>query len=168
MTPTYEQLTHGTSVTCEIFRRVITDAKISVDEDGMKYICQNVESGTHVNDKLGYAYSWTFEEDEIEELKIRLVTPIEPPHNWAWACEQMLKGKKVRRAIWESKDFYFFIDELHSFVDSIGDNLFIHRNDVEATDWEIYPSETVTITLADVRKKFGIADDVEVVIKSLC
>ena len=32
--------------------------------------------------------------------------PEEPGHDWAWACEQMLAGKKVRRKLWIAGHWY--------------------------------------------------------------
>jgi hypothetical protein len=57
---TYE---HGDSVTCKIFGKEVTDAKISIDTDASVYehnyvyICQNVHTGKTAMNKLGYKYS---------------------------------------------------------------------------------------------------------------
>ena len=51
---------HGDRVTCEIDGIKITDARISINEDGTPYICQNIKDGARADDKLGYKYSWAF------------------------------------------------------------------------------------------------------------
>jgi hypothetical protein len=57
---TYE---HGDPVTCKIFGKEVTDAKISIDTDASVYehnyvyICQNVHTGKTAMNKLGYKYS---------------------------------------------------------------------------------------------------------------
>ena len=63
---THEELLklHGRKVTCNIYsnvkgyKRSITDAKISVDDEGDVYICQNILEGNNADDKLGYEHSW--------------------------------------------------------------------------------------------------------------
>ena len=49
---------HNQKVTCEIEGTKITDARISINEYGVPYICQNEKDGAHANNKLGYKYSW--------------------------------------------------------------------------------------------------------------
>ena len=49
---------HNDKVTCEINGNPITDARISIDEDGQPFICQNEISGNNKGEKLGYRYSW--------------------------------------------------------------------------------------------------------------
>lgn len=50
---------HGQKViSCEIKGKVITDAKISVNNSGIVYICQNERDGSWADDKLGYLYAW--------------------------------------------------------------------------------------------------------------
>lgn len=55
--------THGQRVLCTIHGTEIKDAKISIDEDGTPYICQNEQDGYDAKDKLGYKYSWKLEKD---------------------------------------------------------------------------------------------------------
>ena len=45
-------------VTCTIEGTKITDARISIDEDGRPFICQNERDGADAENKLGYKYSW--------------------------------------------------------------------------------------------------------------
>ena len=54
---------HNQKVTCEIDGTKITDARISINDDGQPYICQNEKKGSNANNKLGYKYSWRLEED---------------------------------------------------------------------------------------------------------
>ena len=49
---------HNQKVTCEIYKIKITDARISIDDDGQPYICQNEIDGHKIKNKLGYKYSW--------------------------------------------------------------------------------------------------------------
>lgn len=65
----YSQLKHGMKVLCEIDGKEIKDAKISIDEDGRVYVCQNVKDGFDAEDKLGYKYSWilSYEGEDIED-----------------------------------------------------------------------------------------------------
>jgi hypothetical protein len=54
---------HGDPVTCKIFGKEVTDAKISIDTDASDYrdnyvyICQNAHTGRNAMNKLGYKYS---------------------------------------------------------------------------------------------------------------
>lgn len=80
----YSRFKHGQRVTCKIKKRseypkYISDAKISIDEDGSLFICQNMCRGLSADNKLGYEYSWNitigkkdFTEggDDVTELKI--------------------------------------------------------------------------------------------------
>lgn len=59
----YSKFKHGQRITCKIrkgaeYPKYISDAKISIDEDGSLFICQNVCSGLRADKKLGYDYSW--------------------------------------------------------------------------------------------------------------
>lgn len=62
----YSQFKHGQRVTCKIEREQIDDAKISIDEYGEVYVCQNKKDGCDTDDKLGYAYSWSIYGDDRE------------------------------------------------------------------------------------------------------
>lgn len=65
----YSQLRHGMKVWCEIHGTEIKDVKISIDEGGAAYVCQNVVPGVNAQNKLGYKYSWVFadKDEDIEE-----------------------------------------------------------------------------------------------------
>lgn len=73
---------HGDRVTCSIEGVKIDDAKISEDDRGNFYICQNKKRGDSANDLLGYDYSWTISISGAVNLKhtsiqvenLRLVT----------------------------------------------------------------------------------------------
>ena len=64
---------HNQKVTCEIDGIKITDAKISIDESGNPFICQNEVDGSEAEDKLGYKYSWLLTKDftsiDVKNLK---------------------------------------------------------------------------------------------------
>jgi len=52
----------------------ILDARISIDQDGTPFICQNLMKGATANDKLGYKYSWILANDftqcDVTNLKL--------------------------------------------------------------------------------------------------
>ncbi|MFA7663079.1 MAG: hypothetical protein WCX88_04155 [Patescibacteria group bacterium] len=54
---------HGQKVECSIGGVTIKDAKISIDESGTPYICQDYKHGSDTENKLGYKYSWELDED---------------------------------------------------------------------------------------------------------
>ena len=54
----YSQLKHGMRVKCEINGVKIEDAKLSIDQYGCVYICQNKEDDADTTNMLGYKYSW--------------------------------------------------------------------------------------------------------------
>jgi hypothetical protein len=69
------QFTHGQRVTCEIQGKKVTDARISIDEDGTPYICQNEINGLNTDTKLGYKYSWRLTED-FTHLSVTNLKPL--------------------------------------------------------------------------------------------
>jgi hypothetical protein len=54
----YNQLTHNMKVTCTINGIKIDDAKLSIDDDGEVFICQDYKDGCNTENKLGYKFSW--------------------------------------------------------------------------------------------------------------
>jgi hypothetical protein len=72
----YNKFKHDQRVTCEINGVKIDDAKISIDNDGMIYICQNyVDGGTTIN-KLGYKFTYytsiSEESDDLDDRVYRI------------------------------------------------------------------------------------------------
>lgn len=64
-----EQL-HGKRVTCKINGEKITDAKLSVGDDGGLFVCQNINDGAYCEEKFGYKYSWIIGyKKQLEEAK---------------------------------------------------------------------------------------------------
>jgi hypothetical protein len=65
---------------------------------------------------------------------------------WAWACEQTLAGKRVRRPVWQPGSFVGEDDDgdlgwLHKSPCEKDDCKFIvDTADLRATDWEVVPS----------------------------
>lgn len=53
---------HGEYVKCTIDETVIDDARISINEDGRYFICQDLVEGISADDKLGYKHSWKLED----------------------------------------------------------------------------------------------------------
>ena len=62
-------LKHNQKVTCEIDGTKITDARVSIDEDGTSFICQNKKDGLSAENKLGYKYSWSLTDSIVTNLK---------------------------------------------------------------------------------------------------
>ncbi len=60
---------HNDKVTCSTNGTVITDARISIDNDGTPFICHNEKDcdGSSADDKLGYKYSWGLDRDFTEK-----------------------------------------------------------------------------------------------------
>lgn len=58
-------------------------------------------------------------------------------HSWAWACKQMVAGKKVRRSEWDASIAYYELQGCMSSQPS--GTLIIDRHDVEGTDWVLVP-----------------------------
>lgn len=54
----YSQLKHGMKVKCKIEGKEVNDAKLSIDNDGSVYVCQNVKQGGLADHRVGYDYSW--------------------------------------------------------------------------------------------------------------
>ena len=55
---------HGDRVKCTIDGTEIDDAKISIDEDGTPFICQDDErGGCAAEENFGYKYQWILDED---------------------------------------------------------------------------------------------------------
>lgn len=52
---------HGQRVKCTIDGTEINDAKISINNDGIPFICQNQRNGIRANNMLGYKYSWVLD-----------------------------------------------------------------------------------------------------------
>lgn len=65
---------HGDRVKCTIKGTEIDDARISINKDGTPFICQNKRIGCNAEDKLGYKYSWTLDE-EFEDSDVTNLRP---------------------------------------------------------------------------------------------
>jgi len=63
-------LKKGMKVTCVIADTEIKDARIQ-QEGTLFFICQNVVNGSDCKDKMGYEYSWFFDEDYPGRLDIK-------------------------------------------------------------------------------------------------
>jgi len=74
------QLKHGMRVKCRIKRILADDARISIDECGDVFICQNVRDGVNTDDKLGYEYAWNITDNygdlDLDGISIK-VTDLE-------------------------------------------------------------------------------------------
>lgn len=67
---------HGDRVKCTIKGTEIDDARISINKDGTPFICQNKRIGCNAEDKLGYKYSWTLDE-EFEDSDVTNLRSVE-------------------------------------------------------------------------------------------
>jgi len=83
-------------------------------------------AGTHLNSDWVWGAEWHLAhyEDGWEVYE-----PEEPGHDWAWACEQMLAGKKVRRKLWIAGHWY-----QRDCADRVA-NIDLALADFKATDW---------------------------------
>lgn len=70
--------THGQKVMCEIEGVKITDARISINENGRIFICQNEMNGLDADNKLGYKYSHCIFEGTERQLFNNFVTNLRP------------------------------------------------------------------------------------------
>jgi len=61
------KLRGGVRVSCRIHGEVIDNAKIQT-EDGKFYICQDRRDGDRCSDRLGYKYSWVFNNGSTSDL----------------------------------------------------------------------------------------------------
>jgi len=68
----YKDLKHGMRITCEILSTKIDDAKISINDYGDMFICQNTWRGLTADDNLGYEYSWRIAKSEVEKDKYKI------------------------------------------------------------------------------------------------
>jgi len=64
---------HGDKVTCYIDGVYINDARISINTEpdslnAVIHICQNIKDGHSIDDKLGYKYSWSINNDFSSKL----------------------------------------------------------------------------------------------------
>ena len=88
---------HNQKVTCEINGTKITDARISIDEYGTPYICQNERSGAYTEDKLGYKYSWEISKDFTDVAVINL-RPLEKDWDTLQVGDE-IKGLHEKRTV---------------------------------------------------------------------
>ena len=65
---------------------------------------------------------------EPEEYGKAVGKPEDAGHDWAWACEQMVDGRRVRRKMWDWG--YIPYDDTNGMI--------LHRHDFDATDWILY------------------------------
>lgn len=65
----YKKFKHGMKVTCTIDGTKIEDAKISINDSGEVFICQNEELGSEADRLLGYKYSWSFIDSPSHDYK---------------------------------------------------------------------------------------------------
>ena len=70
------ELKKGMKVRCKINETEIKNARLQY-ENGVWFVCQNVKCGTPCIDKLGYKYSWEFEQEPDGTYSFH-VTDLEP------------------------------------------------------------------------------------------
>lgn len=54
----YDELKDGLRVRCKIDRVEVPEAIISINNDGVAFVCQNVVGGNLAKDMKGYNYAW--------------------------------------------------------------------------------------------------------------
>lgn len=150
---------HGCRVTCEINGTKITDARISIDEDGTPYICQDIKSGNPVDDKLGYKYSWELDKDftrySVTNLKL--------------AGPKQLEDIEVGDVLLESGKEYPVlmrsgVVSIHEYEDARGIKCAsapMTIDELKHKGYTIKQEEPVKMTVAQVAEKLG--HEVEIV-----
>lgn len=116
----YSAFHHNQKVlSCEIDGTKITNAKISIDEDGWVYICQNEIDGSSAGDNLGYEYSWrTLYKDEYFKEGRCCVTNLILDTKPTW--ETLKKGDVL-----EGEDGEITV------LETLGEVIFCHHSDDE-------------------------------------
>ena len=84
---------HGREYEAIIGEEVLTNVKgkISVNQRGNVYLCQNERAGSEAQDKLGFKYSWIVQlkgDNVFDEKKLKSITILDPPSSidpqWDW------------------------------------------------------------------------------------
>ena len=145
---------HNDRVTCTILGTKITDARISLNKDGMPFICQNVFVGSAAEDKLGYGYSLRLSRDfRLSGLTdLKLATP-----TWdTLAFEDVLVSKYGdKRKVLAILNNGVWLSLVSDFEESFG---WLTKKELQKEGYTIEGAapavEEITVTEAEAR--FGI------------
>lgn len=106
---------HNQKVTCTIQGVKIRDARISINEDGRVYICQNIKNGGEAEDKLGYNFSWRINSDftghDVDNLK-----PLFKNWEYLEVGDKLIDGEGRERMILAHIGLIFFVSYKNEFT----------------------------------------------------
>jgi len=150
---------HNDRVTCSIFGTEITDARISINKDGTPHICQNEKNGSPAEDKLGYKYSWTLNNDfaahGLRDLK--LATPTWDTLQWK---DIVLDGGGDRRMVLAVSNDMACVSHAEDFETASG---WYHKKELQHMNFTIQGAvpavEEITVTEAEARLGVKIKTD---------
>ena len=89
---------HGDRVKCTISGINIEDARISIDDDGRPFICQDKKYGTYAKDTLGYRYSWRLSK-EFEDREVTNLRPVKKSFDYPEIGDEYLDAKGNSRFV---------------------------------------------------------------------
>ena len=145
---------HNDRVTCKIHVTEITNASISIDKDGMPFICQNEIDGGEADDKLGYKYSWYpgeyFTRYGLTDLK--LATPTWDSLSWK---DIVLDGGGDRRMVLAVSNDMACVSHAEDFETASG---WYHKKELQHMYFTIQGAAPAIeeITIAEAEARLGV------------
>ena len=141
---------HNDRVTCKIYGTEITDARISIDEYGTIYICQNEKAGLIAQDTLGYKYSWSSSSTRVTDLK--LVTPTWDTLAWK---DIVLDGGGDRRMVLAVSNDMACVSHAEDFETASG---WYHKKELQHMYFTIQGAVPAVeeITVAEAEARLGV------------
>jgi len=151
------QLRHGMKVKCVIGGTVINDAKISINDNGKIYICQNLAAGDHANDKMGYQYSWTImrADEPGWEGVTNLYAEDLPIEEGVMANDIIIKGD-TKRMILATLDKIIFVSNDDDFLTPFPTPFTLEQ--IIKDGWKLENNEkdtVVSFTYEELKEKLG-------------
>jgi hypothetical protein len=143
---------HGDKVTCTINGVDIKDARISINEDGDTYICQNVKRGNLANDLLGYKYSWVLLADFTSVCVSNLCLAEKTWDNLAVGDEVMGSGIHAVLGVCDRMVFLSYTDLRDNYHFASTKEQLIKNGYTIIQD---APEEPLEVTMSEVCEKFG-------------
>lgn len=153
---------HGQRVTCEIKGTKITDAVVSIDEDGYMFICQNEKPGDKADNKLRYIYSWCiYSPDDSnsfdKQVENESVTNLRPLSGfYPQVNDIVIDEVGVERKVLEVLTQSFLVSRTDDFDVIITWYTF---KEAEKCGWKIKGQEEETLTISGhIYKKSDVED----------
>jgi len=140
---------HNSRVTCTINGTKITDARISIDEDGTPFICYE-KNGGRTDDKLGYKYSCSLSNPLVTDLK--LVTPTWDTLSWK---DIVLDGGGDRRMVLAVSNDMACVSHAEDFETTSG---WYHKKELQHMYFTIQGAEPAVeeITVTEAESRLGV------------